>query len=256
MPKGGKLHIATSAVEITPEYAQTHPGARTGAAVCLEVTDTGTGMDRKTLGRIFEPFFSTKEVGKGTGLGLATVYGIVKQHQGWIEVKSEIGRGTTFLIYLPTNGKGAAPAPETVATSALIAKGRNETILLVEDEAILREWVKEILTGCNYEVLEAANGVEALKIWDNENGRIDLLVTDMVMPEGMTGGDLARQLIARQPQLKVIYTSGYSDEIMGNDTELPDGPFLPKPYAAPKLAQLVRDCLDAPEAAQPVQAAA
>ena len=130
-------------------------------------------------------------------------------------------------------------------------KGRNETILLVEDEAILREWVKEILANCDYVVLEAANGVEALKIWDNENGQIDLLVTDMVMPEGMTGGDLARQLISRRPDLKVIYTSGYSDEIMGNDTELPEGPFLPKPCAAPKLAQLVRDCLDARKGAQP-----
>jgi PAS domain S-box-containing protein len=256
MPKGGQLHIATSVVEITPEYVQSHPGARAGTAVCLNVTDTGTGMDRKTLGRIFEPFFSTKEVGKGTGLGLATVYGIVKQHQGWIDVKSEVGRGTTFLIYLPTTGKAAAPAAEASAPSSAIAKGRNETILLVEDEAILREWVKEILTNCDYVVLEAANGVEALKIWDNENGQIDLLVTDMVMPEGMTGGDLARQLISRRPDLKVIYTSGYSDEIMGNDTDLPEGPFLPKPYGAPKLAQLVRDCLDARKSAPALPAAA
>jgi len=244
MPKGGKLTITTAAVDVDEAHAHTHPDARAGKTVCLSVKDSGCGMDRQTLGRIFEPFFSTKEVGKGTGLGLATVYGIVKQHQGWIEVKSEVGVGTTFLIYLPAASKQSESATEMLTQSTKIAKGRNETILLVEDEVILRQWVSEILQGADYQVLEAANGVEALKVWDSHGGKVDLLVTDMVMPEGLTGGDLARQLKTRQPELKVIYTSGYSAEIMGNEKELPEGPFLPKPYPAPQLAQLVRDCLD------------
>ena len=245
MPKGGQLLITTSVMEIDATYVQHHPDARAGTTVCLSVTDTGCGMDRQTLGRIFEPFFSTKEVGKGTGLGLATAYGIVKQHQGWIEVKSEVGAGTTFQIFLPAAGKACEPVLEAAPPSSVLVKGHQEKILLVEDESILREWVSDILQRCDYQVLAAANGVEALKVWEEQDGKIDLLLTDMVMPEGLTGGDLARQLKIRQPQLKVIYTSGYSDEIMGNETGLPDGPFLPKPYPAPQLAKLVRDCLDA-----------
>jgi PAS domain S-box-containing protein len=244
MPKGGQLLITTSVADIDAAHAQSRADAREGRSVCLTVKDTGCGMDRKTLDRIYEPFFSTKEIGKGTGLGLATVYGIVKQHQGWIEVKSEVGKGTTFQIYLPPAANACEPAHEAPPQTSSMAKGRQETILLVEDEAILREWVREILQGCDYQVLEAASGVEALKIWDAHHGKIDLLVTDMVMPEGLTGGDLARQLISRQPQLKVIYTSGYSAEIMGNEGDLPTGPFLPKPYHAPELARMVRDCLD------------
>ena len=244
MPKGGKLIITTAAVEIDAAYVHRRPDARAGHTVCMSVTDTGTGMDRKTLERIFEPFFSTKEVGKGTGLGLATVYGIVKQHKGWIEVKSELGKGTTFEIYLPATQVAAAAVSEVAPEPAQLVKGRNETILLAEDEPVLREWVKEILQSCGYRVVEAANGVEALKAWDEQAGKIDLLLTDMVMPEGMTGHDLATQLKTRQPQLKVIYTSGYSAEIMGGDSEMRDAVFLPKPYPAPQLARLIRDSLD------------
>jgi len=256
MPKGGQLVITTAAVDVDAAQAHTHPDACAGKKVCLSVKDSGCGMDRQTLSRIFEPFFSTKEVGKGTGLGLATVYGIVKQHQGWIEVKSEVGVGTTFLIYLPIATKTGEAATETITQSTQIVKGRHETILLVEDEVILRQWVREILQGADYNILEAANGVEALKVWDSHNGKVDLLVTDMVMPEGLTGGDLARQLKSRHPELKVIYTSGYSAEIMGNDKELPEGPFLPKPYPAPQLAQLIRDSLDSKPAVKVIQAAA
>jgi two-component system, cell cycle sensor histidine kinase and response regulator CckA len=244
MPKGGKLILTTATTEIDAQYVQHRPEARLGRAVRLGISDTGTGMDRKTLERIFEPFFSTKEVGKGTGLGLATVYGIVKQHQGWIEVKSELGRGTTFDIYLPA-AQVAEPTAEAAPEPAESGRGGNETILLAEDEPTLREWVRDILRGQGYRVLEAANGVEALKIWDEQEGRIDLLLTDMVMPEGMTGRDLARQLKSRQPGLKVIYTSGYSEEIMSSDTEVRYAPFLPKPYHAPQLTKLIRDLLDA-----------
>jgi CheY-like chemotaxis protein len=201
--------------------------------------------------RIFEPFFSTKEVGKGTGLGLATVYGIVKQHKGWIEVKSQVAVGTTFVVFLPAAAVNLPVAAEAPAEPSPAAQGGSESILLVEDEPILREWVREILQTNGYRIIEAGNGVEALKVWDEKAGKFDLLLTDMVMPEGLTGRDLARQLRSREPRLKVIYTSGYSEEIMGGDTELRDAPFLPKPYAAPELVKLVRDCLDAEPAAAP-----
>jgi len=255
MAKGGQLRSVTSAMDVDAAYVEHHPDARAGRTVCLSVADTGSGMDRKTLSRIFEPFFSTKEVGKGTGLGLATVYGIVKQHQGWIEVKSEVGVGTTFDIFLPASHKVAELATEIVSAAGEVAKGRKEVILLVEDEPLVREWVREVLLQSNYRVLEAGNGNEALKIWDDQNGKIDLLLTDMVMPEGMTGRELAEQLKSRDPLLKVIYSSGYSSEIMGSDAELRDSTFLPKPYSAPQLARLIRNCLDAEVNAPALQVA-
>ncbi len=253
MPKGGQLLIETAAIEIDAAVARQHPDARAGKAVCLSITDTGCGMDRQTLGRIFEPFFSTKEVGKGTGLGLATVYGIVSQHHGWIDVKSEVGIGTTFHIFLPAAAKSVEHTGDTSVISRAGPLGRNESILLVEDEPILREWVKQVLEEQTYRVIEAGTGVEALKMWDEHNGKFDLLVTDMVMPEGMTGRDLALQLRSRAPALKVIYTSGYSADINAKDTELPDIPFLPKPYAAPQLTQLIRDTLDSRTAGKGAQ---
>jgi two-component system, cell cycle sensor histidine kinase and response regulator CckA len=245
MPKGGQLLIETSVLEVDADVARQHPEARVGRAVCLRITDTGCGMDLQTLGRIFEPFFSTKEVGKGTGLGLATVYGIVAQHHGWIDVKSEVGVGTTFCIFLPAASKAAERASDTSVVNCAVPHGRNETILVVEDEPLLRDWVKQVLQEHTYRVIEAGTGVEALRVWDAHNGKIDLLLTDMVMPEGMTGRDLARQLKARAPELRIIYTSGYSPDINAKDSELPDIPFLAKPYAAPQLTQLVRDSLDA-----------
>lgn len=249
MPKGGQLLMATSTMEIDEKYVHLHPEARICTAICLAVTDTGMGMDQTTLQRIFEPFFTTKPVGKGTGLGLATVYGIVKQHQGWIEVQSEVGRGTTFKIYLPASAR-SLPEENRVNDKPAVEMGRNETVLLVEDEFSLRTWVKEILTAHRYNVIEAASGVDALRVWDEQNGKIDLLLTDMVMPEGLTGGDLARQLRIRKPPLKVIYTSGYSSEILGNHSELPEGPFLSKPFPAPQLVRMVRECLDSIPATQ------
>ena len=242
MPKGGTLTISTSAAEIDSAYVSRNADARMGTFACLTVRDSGIGMDRKTQERIFEPFFSTKEVGKGTGLGLATVYGIVKQHEGWIEVESSPGQGTTFRIFFPeTPATGVSSEP--LAERPEINGGR-ETIMVVEDEEVLRELVREILLQYDYEVIEASSGVEALRIWDAHEGRIDLLLTDMVMPEGMSGRELAAQLQGRAPDLRVIYTSGYSPEVMGTEMDRGQSLFLPKPYLPPQLAQIVRQSLD------------
>jgi two-component system cell cycle sensor histidine kinase/response regulator CckA len=242
MPKGGQLLIATEVLEIGEAYVQQNPEARSGRFLVMSVTDTGCGMDRPTLARIFEPFFTTKEVGKGTGLGLATVYGIVKQHQGWIKVTSEPGQGTTFKIYLPASTK-PAEVVEVNSPQRQIRGGR-ETILVVEDEPVLRELARMILKDYQYEVLEAGTGAEALEVWDKHNGKIDLLLTDMVMPEGMTGRELAEQLKHRKPNLKIVFTSGYSSDLIDHDEELADVRFLQKPYPPPQLAQTVRECLD------------
>jgi CheY-like chemotaxis protein len=256
MPKGGKLRISTTQVQIDEGYAGQHPDARTGPFVCLTVTDTGCGMDRKTLERIFEPFFSTKEVGKGTGLGLATVYGLVKQHQGWIEVSSVVEVGTTFKIYFPA-AVGKSDLADSAPQACEPVRGGKETILVVEDEPVLREMVCEILKQYNYRVIEAGSGVEALRVWDEFDGQIDLLLTDMVMPEGMTGRELAVQLKKRKPELKVIYSSGYSPDSNGRDLGHNDTVFLAKPYLPPQLARTVRQSLDsvprhAPEALLPM----
>ncbi|HTL59554.1 MAG TPA: response regulator [Candidatus Limnocylindrales bacterium] len=243
MPQGGKLFISTTSVTIDHIYAQQHPDSRPGDFVCLTVRDTGCGMDRKTLDRIFEPFFSTKEVGKGTGLGLATVYGIVKQHEGWVEVSSEVGVGTTFKIFFPAveclkETSGEAPVSQEQV------RGGRETILVVEDEPVLRELIREVLQQYDYQVIEARSGIDALRVWDEFDGRIDLLLTDMVMPEGMNGRELAAQLKKRKPELKVIYSSGYSPESTGKDFGHNDTVFLSKPYLPPQLARTVRQCLD------------
>jgi CheY-like chemotaxis protein len=243
MPRGGKLHLATSAAKIDDAYVHRQADARTGLFVCLSVRDTGCGMDTKTLDRIFEPFFTTKEVGKGTGLGLATVYGIVKQHQGWIEVESELGKGTTFKVFLPAAPGERANSSDTGFIAGPV-KGGRETILLVEDEPVLRELVGEVLRGYQYRIVEAGSGPEALRAWDEHDGNIDLLFTDMVMPEGLNGRELAEQLRKRKPGLKVIYSSGYSTELFGKELGQNDVAFLPKPYPPQRLAETVRRCLD------------
>ena len=242
MPKGGKLFIGTTTTIIDQNYVSLHPESRPGTFVCLTVTDTGCGMDSRTMERIFEPFFTTKEVGKGTGLGLATVYGIVKQHRGWLDVSSEVGVGTTFKTYLPAIE--AAEEMILVTPSTASVEGGNETILLVEDEPVVRELVREILQAYRYRVIEAASGAEALRIWDEHNGQFDLLLTDMVMPEGLNGRELAEQLKRRKPRLKVIFSSGYSAESSGKEFRDGDTSFLPKPYLPQQLTQLVRRRLD------------
>ena len=248
MPDGGQLVIETSAVEFDEMAAMHTAQARQGSFVCLSVSDTGCGIAPENLSRIFEPFFTTKEVGKGTGLGLATVFGIVQQHQGWINVYSEGGHGTIFRIYLPrlekiSEHKSEPPAPAAVC-------GGNETILFAEDDSFLRDSVVKSLTELGYRVLEAANGVKALEVWHQHRSEIKLLLTDMVMPGGINGRELGKQLLKEDPKLKVIYASGYSAELAGKDFPLEDGVnFLTKPFEAQKLAQIIRNKLDRPSSA-------
>jgi signal transduction histidine kinase/CheY-like chemotaxis protein len=244
MPKGGTLTISTQLIEPDETYVQSHPDARAGAFVCLRVTDTGCGMDSATMARIFEPFFTTKDVGKGTGLGLATVYGIVKQHTGWIEVSSEVGKGSTFNVFFPASSAPvAAPPPRTTVTAPV--QGGHETILVVEDETVLRDMAHLILQECGYQVLEAGSGAEALDVWEKNPGRIDLVLSDMVMPGGMSGRELAGKLMSSHPRLKIVFTSGYNVEETNTDFfRRGGGAFLQKPYTRADLAKAVRECLD------------
>jgi CheY-like chemotaxis protein len=242
MPRGGTLSIATHFVEIDRGYVQRHPEAREGNFICLSVSDTGHGMDQMTLARIFEPFFTTKEIGKGTGLGLATVYGIVQQHQGWVEVESQVGQGTAFKVFLPIATK-AAPRDRVAQPGEV--PGGDETILVVEDEPALRELIQEILQKKGYRVLEAATGVQALQVWDQHKDDIDLLLTDMMMPEGVSGRELAERVLQDRADLKVIYSSGYSLDVVGEEPPFTDGStFLQKPYDPDTIARAVRECLN------------
>lgn len=243
MPNGGRLVIETSVAVFDEFAASQRPQARPGRFACLTVSDTGKGISPEVLPRIYEPFFTTKDIGKGTGLGLATVFGIVQQHQGWINVYSELDKGTTFRMYLPLQSSATENLAEAGGASEL--RGGNETILLVEDEQSLRVLVRNVLTRLGYRVLEATTGLTALEVWKEHQQDIKLLLTDLVMPDGMTGKALAEQLVAQSASLKVIYTSGYSREIAGKDFPLQDGVnFLSKPFQAAKLAQTVRANLD------------
>ncbi len=245
MPQGGTLAISLEAMSVDAVFAERHPQARIGRFVRLRVTDTGTGMDTATLGHIFEPFFTTKEVGKGTGLGLATVYGIVKQHDGWIEVSSEPGKGATFDIMFPAIGEPSATSKKEASPDDALVAGGTETILIVEDEEILREMAREILQEYGYKILEASSGREAFDVWNRHTDEIHLLLTDMVMPEGISGIQLAERLLTDRPDLKIIFTSGYSsNEINAELLARAQARFLQKPYSHNDLAKIVRDCLD------------
>jgi signal transduction histidine kinase/CheY-like chemotaxis protein/HAMP domain-containing protein len=243
MPRGGRLTIGVETMIIDAAFIETHPQAHAGRFVRLRVTDTGIGMDSATLGRIFEPFFTTKDIGKGTGLGLATVYGIIKQHEGWLEVNSEPGKGSTFDVFLPASDKVPAFAEE--AAPAAPVAGGSETILIVEDEPILRSMARDILEECGYRILEASSGKEALDVWNQRANEIDLLLTDMVMPDGISGADLVEKLQTSQPRLKVVFTSGYTaNEVNQKMLARTRASFLAKPYTHAELAKTVRDCLD------------
>jgi PAS domain S-box-containing protein len=248
MPEGGQLRVATEQLTLDETHARVNPAARAGEFVCLLVSDTGTGIAPEVLPRIFEPFFTTKDIGKGTGLGLATVYGIVQQHQGWIEVSSQVGEGSAFKVFLP-----AIPAPAGLAAAAEVgaqARGGTETILLVEDEHSVRVTTRRVLESKGYTVLEATSTREALELWQSHAGEIALLLTDIVMPGGMTGRDLADQLWGQRPGLKVIFMSGYSADVLGKGTNFirrTKSHFVQKPSSSRALLETVRRTLDEKE---------
>ncbi|HTV42105.1 MAG TPA: ATP-binding protein, partial [Candidatus Sulfotelmatobacter sp.] len=243
MPKGGQLAIRLTVTDVDDGYVARQPDARKGTFVCISVTDTGTGIAPENLPRIFEPFFTTKAIGKGTGLGLATVYGIVKQHQGWIELESYVGRGTTFRIFIPWISSDRVGNEKP--TTAITVRGGQESILLVEDEKPVRELVARVLERYGYKIFQADTGADALQVWAQHKDRIKLVLTDLVMPNNMNGRELAEKLWAQSPGLKVIFTSGYSADIVGKDFKLdPELNFLQKPYQPQALALTIRRCLD------------
>jgi PAS domain S-box-containing protein len=242
MPGGGRLIIETSEKMVDEEMLHVYPDLVPGRFAWLSVTDTGGGIPADILPRIFEPFFTTKEAGKGTGLGLATVFGIVRQHQGWIKVYSEMGEGTNFQIFFPATD--ATPEAITRVAARPKPRGGTETILLVEDDESVRLLTRMVLEKAGYHLLEAGDGPEALKIWDGAVGKIDLLLTDIVMP-GMSGRDLAVRLQEKKPGLKVIFASGYSSEMAGRELALQPGQnFIQKPCSPSELLELVRRSLD------------
>jgi CheY-like chemotaxis protein len=241
MPLGGRITIETSNTRIDETYAKTHMGVQPGEFVMIAVSDTGHGMDSATRQRIFEPFFTTKPRGKGTGLGLATVYGMVKQSGGDIWVYSEPGQGTTFKLYFP---RVAEPvSPEGLEEAEHAHRDAAETLLLVEDETQVRELEVRMLTQLGYHVLAAANGEEALEVSRAHQGKISLLVTDVVMPN-MSGKQVAEELLSRRPELKVLYLSGYTANTIGHHGVLDSSvDFLTKPFTREALARKVREIL-------------
>ena len=243
MPMGGQLVVETAAVNLDASVTAQSVQARPGRFVCLSVSDTGCGIPPEIISRIFEPFFTTKDIGKGTGLGLATLFGIVQQHHGWVDVSSQVDQGTTFRVYLPQLAD--LPVAKTLPAGATTLRGGNETILLVEDDIFLRPSLCKSLSRLGYRVLEAGNGVEALEIWRQHRHEIMLVLTDLIMPGGMNGKELGTRLLEENPELKVIYASGYSADIIGKDFPLVEGVnFLVKPFQMHKLAQALRHNLD------------
>jgi PAS domain S-box-containing protein len=241
MPRGGPLTIRADLVDVDARHKEQQPDAILGTFLRLSVADAGIGMDQNVQRKIFEPFFTTKAVGKGTGMGLATVYGIVKQHHGWIEVDSTVGVGTTFTVYLPP-AHGPVKKTDEAGTDLIRAEtAQAHTIFIVEDEPALRGMSEKILRRLGYNVYTAQDGPEALKLWPQLRGKIDLLFTDMMMPGGMTGRELAEQLLQDWPSLKVIYSTGYTIDFGNPDVRLVEGAnFLFKPYDASALTRIIK----------------
>jgi two-component system cell cycle sensor histidine kinase/response regulator CckA len=242
MPGGGRVTIETSNIEL--QASSSHDEAiMQGPYVLLAITDTGTGMSEDTLRHLFEPFFTTKEIGKGTGLGLSTTYGIVKQSKGYIWVDSELGRGTTFKVYLPRSDRDAPFETHSTTITAPVQQA-SETVLLVEDEAGVRLLSKRILANAGYHVLEAANGDDAEKVFSEHGDSIDLLVTDVIMP-GCGGPELLSRLRVRKPTLRVLFMSGYTEQSSAHKLHVGDGlPFLQKPFTAAEFVRQVRETLE------------
>ncbi len=248
MPQGGRVVLETAAVVLDQAFVTAHPGSTAGAHVCLSIHDTGCGMGPEVLSHLFEPFFTTKEPGRGTGLGLSTVYGIVKQHRGYIGVTSEPGHGSTFGVYLPR--VEAKPAAERAAPREPLRPGGRETVLFVEDEVALRDLMHRVLTKGGYTVLVAGDGLEALALVEDHTHPIDLVVTDVIMPR-MSGPELATRLRARDPGIRLLYVSGYTaDQLRSAQTDLgADATLLPKPFTSDGLLRKVREVLDRPRPA-------
>jgi len=245
MPDGGRLIVETSNVDLDAGYARDHATVRPGRYVMLAVSDTGTGMSADTVAHIFEPFYTTKESGRGTGLGLSTVYGIVKQSGGYIWVYSELGRGTSFKVYLPRVDEAVEALPAAKRTPQERVKMGTETILLVEDEPDLRELTRTVLAAKGYTVVEARNAEEAERLAESNGAKIHLLLTDVIMP-GISGRELAKRILARQPSMRVLYMSGYTYNVIAQGGTLERGvSFLQKPFTPSALVEKVRDVLDA-----------
>jgi CheY-like chemotaxis protein len=237
--------LALDEVVVGEEQAKANPDAHPGRHVRLSASDTGCGMDHTTLARLFEPFFTTKGVGEGTGLGLATVRGIIQQHQGWVEVESDVGKGSTFRVYLPVAASSATEPVESLPSTKLPG---SPTILMVEDEPHLRERTLKVLLQNGYRVLEACNCTEALALWSAHRAQIDLIYTDMVIPGQLSGLRLAQQMMADKPSLKVIITSGYSANLLDlsdqEKTVRAGIVYLPKPCPAATLTAEISRCLE------------
>ncbi len=243
MPHGGKLTIETASVQLSDSFTARQLGVVPGRFVTISVTDTGAGMDQETQSHLFEPFFTTKNPGRGTGLGLATAYGIIRQSAGAIAFSSEIGKGTTARIYLPESN--AVPEPVATEMPAGLPLTGGETILIVEDETSVRKLMVDVLNGRGYRVLEATRGAEALRLCKAGDGKIDLAIVDVVMPE-MSGPDLVRKIAPICPGARILYISGYTDEaILHHDIAESGAAFLQKPFVPEKLARKVREVLDA-----------
>jgi PAS domain S-box-containing protein len=250
MPDGGKLLIETKNIQIDERFAASFPyPVKAGAYVLLSVSDSGMGMDSTTQAHMFEPFFTTKEKGKGTGLGLATVYGIVKQSGGYIDVASELGRGTTFKIYLPRVDQEATP--QIRKTQDRQFTGTGKTLLIVEDEESLLKATCRLLEGFGYNLLQATCGADALRISEHYSHKIDLILADVVMP-GMSGPELIEQLKEKRPDIKVVYMSGYTGQAVGrSEVFSPNAPFLLKPFSRADLGKKLSAALDGEEIENP-----
>jgi two-component system, cell cycle sensor histidine kinase and response regulator CckA len=238
----GTLTIETTACVITEDDCLANKEAHPGPAVRLRVSDTGAGMTEETIAQAFEPFFTTKSEGKGTGLGLYTVYGIVKQHKGWLTVKSKIDKGTSFALYFPALANSEIAS---ISTTEPPLSGGGETILLVEDEVALREMARTILTGFNYRIITAGCGPEAIEVWEKHKDEISMLFTDIVMPKGLSGIDIGEKFHQEKPSLRILYTSGYQLDAIPRSMKIREtGTFIPKPYIPSDLAKVIRQVLD------------
>ena len=241
MPDGGSLTIRTEEVFLDKDFIGAHGYGKTGAYALISVNDTGHGMDEKTKGKLFDPFFTTKEVGKGTGLGLSMVYGIIKQHNGYIDVQSELGKGTTFHIYLPLTETAVEERPPK---SIPVLKGGTETILIAEDDHYVREFLKEVLIEYGYTVLDASDGEEALQIFIHHKNNIQLLILDVVMPK-KDGKETYQEIKTLQHDIKTIFISGYATDIL-DKKGLPEEElnFISKPISPDELLNKVRELLE------------